>query len=174
MQWLAIYLLGYIIAFLVSFVSLLIAICADFGTYGHNLRQVGARVSWIYGLPKEIDKDDLAGFGSYLKKFALSLVFCAVNALQSWLLIVQALIGSVRGFLKSFGVPKDVRNARWRIKNLRMDFDGVLRNLKAIEGKTDYARDRAELLASLRDRKLISDSQFDRLMIDQPENGRAA
>ena len=62
------------------------------------------------------------------------------------------------------GVPRDVRDARWRLKNLRMDFDGVLRNIKAIEGKHDYSRDRAELLASLRERDLLSEWEFERLM----------
>ena len=171
--WIAVYLAGCIVAFGYGLILLFRRIFSGFTTLGRNLRQIGLRLSWSLGQPKEISEDDPDDFAGYLRKFGLLLLWCAINSMTSWLFLLLLPFSIVSGAIKSFGVPKDIREARWRLKNLPMDFDGVLRTIKSIEGKTEYSADRAELLQSLKDRNLITEFQFNRLMgADNPPAGQ--
>lgn len=166
--WLAIYLIGYVVAFTIALTSLLINMFAGFTTLSENLRQVGLRISWAHGHPKPMEKDDLNRPPWYFfLKFCLAVLGLGLGALFSWLNVIFIPIQVLIAFIKSFGVPRDVRDARWRLKNVPLDFDGVVRLLAVISGKLDYADDRAEILKSLQERKLIADEEYERLMMNK-------
>lgn len=161
--WIAFYLAGCVVAFFYGLILLVRRAFSGVTTVGHNLRQVGLRLSWTTGGAKEIAEDDPRDFNGYVRKFGLSVLVCAINSVTSWLVVFLLPISIITGVIKWLGAPKDVRDARWKLRNLPMDFDGVLRTMKSIEGKTYYSADRAELLQSLRDRNLITEFQFNRL-----------
>jgi hypothetical protein len=65
------------------------------------------------------------------------------------------------GIVRAMSMPKDIRDSVWRLKNMPMDFDGVFSTLKKMEGKSEFALEREQLLISMRDRKLISAREFE-------------
>jgi hypothetical protein len=164
-SWLAFYLVGCAVAFVVGIICLFIRIFSGLTAYSYNLRKIGLRISWTYGSLKEISENDMGNnFLGFILKLVLSVIACACNSITSWIIVIVIPFIVLWRLAKSIGVPRDVRDARWRLRNLLMDFDGVFRNLKAIEGKVEYSQDRTELLNSLRDRNLISEDEFNRLM----------
>jgi hypothetical protein len=173
--WLIFYLAGCVIAFALSLIALFFNMLAGFSIKARNLRQVGMRISWTTGLPKEMgDKrkkedewtlnwEQREPWYSVLK-FGLSILFLAIMSVQSWLSVVWIPIHYLINIIKTFGVPQDVKDARWRLQNILFDFDGVIRMLAAIAGKPVDLEERAQLLDSLKARNLITESEYDRLM----------
>ena len=163
--WVVIYLTGCVVAFTLSLIMLLGNMLAGLSILAKNLRQVGVRISWITGQAKEME-DQRADREPwhFVLKFGLAILFLAIASLQSWLIVVWVPIQYLIRFMKSFGVPRDVRDARWRLKTLPFDFDGVVRLLAVIAGKPVDPEERAKLLDSLKERNLITDSECDRLM----------
>lgn len=166
--WLAIYLIGYVVSFTISLTSLLINIFAGFTTLAKNLKQVGLRISWAHGRPKPMEEEDLNRPPWYFfLKFCLAVLGVGFGAFFSWLNVIFIPVQVLVALIKSFGVPRDVRDARWRLKNVPLDFEGVVRLSAVISGKRDYADDRAQILKSLQERKLIADEEYARLMTNK-------
>ena len=163
--WFAIWLIGYVVSFAVSLIFLLTNIFAGFTIKANNLRQIGFRISWVDGRPKPMKEEDLHREPWYFfLKFCLAVLGLGLSAIFSWLNVILIPIQFLIVVIKSFGAPRDVKDAIWRMKNLHLDFDGVVRQSAAISGALDYAADRAELLKSLKERKLIADEEYERLM----------
>lgn len=158
----AIYFAGCVAAFIWSMFFLAAHLLAPFTVQGRNLRAIGCRISWTSGRPKEISEDDLGSdFKSYVQKLGLVLIYYALSSLTSWLFLITSPLSLASAFLKNLSAPREVREARWRIKNIALDFDGVLSNLKRIEGKAEYSVEREKLLLSLMERKLITLHQYE-------------
>jgi hypothetical protein len=163
--WVPLYLIGCAVAFTLSLIILLANMIAGLSIFAKNLRQVGLRISWTTGQTKEIegqwgDKHPL----HFVFKFGLAILVLAIASLQSWLAVVWIPIQYLINFIKSFGVPRDVRDARWRLRNILFDFDGVVRMLAIIAGKPVDREERAQLLESLKERNLITEFEYNRLM----------
>jgi hypothetical protein len=158
----AIYFAGCVAAFIWSMFFLASYMLAPFTVQGRNLRAIGCRISWTNGRPKEISEEDLGSdFKRFMQKLGLVLIYYALASLTSWLFLVTSPLSFASAFVKNLSAPREVREARWRIKNIALDFDGVLSNLKKIEGKSEYSVEREKLLQSLMERKLITLNQYE-------------
>ena len=121
-----------------------------------NLNKVGQRLSWLYFSAKAMNRDDLTRpWWKSLLKYLLIVGFNLVFTLTSWLYVAGVVAMFVYSKSKDSGVPEPIRAYRWKLKNVDMSFDDMVREVMKLSEKPseefEHSRDsmRAEIDAQL-------------------------
>lgn len=101
-----------------------------------NLNKVGQRLSWLTLTAKAMDRNDLTrpwwkSFLKYLLIVGLNLVF----TLASWLYVAGVVVMYVYGKSKDSGAPEAIRAYRWKLKNVDMSFDDMVREVMKLSDR---------------------------------------
>ena len=132
-----------------SLITLLIAVnsCQE-----RNLRKVGQRLSWLTRRPKPMDAEDLTRpmwkkVGKFLLLAAISLPF----VLLSWLQVLVIVGTILYEKSKDSGAPAAVREFRWKMRNIDMSFDDIVRESLKVTGTPaeQFEEQRAATIAEL-------------------------
>lgn len=116
-----------------SAISLLIAINSRLES---NLKKIGQRLSWLTQSPKSMEPEDLkrsiiSRVFKYLFVVGMGLPFIFL----SWATVFFSVAFFLYSRMKDSGAPEYVRTFRWKMRNIDMSFDEILKELMKVEGR---------------------------------------
>jgi len=119
-----------------------------------NLNKLGQRLSWLSFSAKVMNRDDLTRpwWKSFLK-YLLIVGFNLVFTLTSWLYVAAAVAMFVYSKSKDSGVPEPIRAYRWKLKNVDMSFDDMVREVMKLSEKPpeEFEQFRADMRTAIDD-----------------------
>ena len=173
----AIYLSGVVASFVFSLIFVTITAIKQTGIFSQNMKKVGIRISWMYGNVKEISEgfQDPTSFIGFVKKYLILILVCLIGSIiGSWLNLIFTFFGLIKlpfAYFSDLMAPPDIKGARWRLKNVNLDFDGVMNQLAIIKGAPVDKLERAQMIESLHYRNLIDKYEYEKLSgHERPEN----
>ncbi len=114
-----------------------------------NLSKVGLRIAWSTLQPVPMTAADAArGSVARLLRF---LAFCAIGVLSvalSWFYVFAWVVLTAYKWSKDSGAPEAVKTYRWKVRNLDMSFDDMVRELVTLRSSEPI--DLEEAKASIR------------------------
>jgi hypothetical protein len=117
-----------------------------------NLNTIGQRLSWISLKPKAMDIDDQdrpvwKSVGKFLLIAVIGLPFILLSWLQVLIFVGMILYQKSR----DAGAPQVVRAFRWKLRNVDMNFDDLVRELLKAGDKPseDFEATKASLIAEM-------------------------
>jgi ABC-type multidrug transport system fused ATPase/permease subunit len=126
--------------------------------YARNLNKVGMRLSRITLLPRELDAD-FKNRTTVAKVFfwVFFLTLGLLAAFLSWLSVLWFVGTFVYGRMKDSGAPNNVREYRWKLRNVDMTFDQIVAEIVKLNGESSSSFDevKTELLNGMAERGLI-------------------
>lgn len=119
---------GLLLAFLLWLYNVITSIVVINSRFERNMNKIVQRFSWLTMTMKWMDADDLKR--SALMKFVkfsflqfLGLLF----VLTSWLSVLSTIGQIIYRMSKDSGAPQKIKEFRWKMKNMDMTFDQVVR-----------------------------------------------
>lgn len=101
-----------------------------------NLNKVSQRLSWLSFAAKSMNRDDLSRpWWKSLLKYLLIVGFNLVFTLTSWLYVAGVVAMFVYSKSKDSGAPEAIRAYRWKLKNVDMSFDDMVREVMKLSDK---------------------------------------
>ena len=122
-----------------------------------NLRKIGLRISWLTFAPKELSpKARDRPFWKNALKYALFVGLGLPLVLLSWLYVAMSVGMLIWSWSKNQGAPQTVREYRWKMRNVDMDLDDLVRESMKAKGTPpeDFERAKADTLTHLQERGL--------------------
>lgn len=119
-----------------------------------NLNKVGQRLSWLSFRSKAMERYDLRRpWWKSLLKYLLIVGFNLVSTLTSWLYVAGAVMMYVYSKSKDSGAPEAIRAYRWKLKNVDMSFDDMVREAMKLSDKPpeEFEQFRKDLRAAIDD-----------------------
>lgn len=100
-----------------------------------NLRKVGCRLRWSGGQPIMIEQDEINPTkNKIIIKFSLYILSGIVSIIFSWLFVIYSIAKWVKSFCSyNFGTPEVVKIQRFKMKNIDMNFDQILKLMYDVE-----------------------------------------
>lgn len=119
---------GLLFAFLLWLYNVITSIIMINSRFERNMNKIGQRLSWLSMTMKPMDTDDekRSALMSFLKFSFLQLIGL-LFALTSWLSVAMTLGQIIYRKSKDSGVPQNIKEFRWKMKNMDMTFDQVVR-----------------------------------------------
>ena len=129
------YFTGVGVAALIWLYGLVTLVIAVNSCQERNLRKVGQRVSWLTRRPKQLSPDELnrplwKGAVKFLLIGAVSLPFVLLSWVQVLLFVGTVLYEKS----KDSGAPAAVREFRWKMRNIEMSFDDIIKESMKVAG----------------------------------------
>lgn len=126
---------GVFVAFLIwAYIAIFLIISIN-STLENNLNKVGQRISWLTLTPKTMDSDDkstrLRSVLKYLLITGLGLPFI----LLSWLYVVWCVGCVFYSKVKDSGAPQIIKEYRWKMRNIEMSFDQIIKEMMKVAGE---------------------------------------
>jgi len=151
------YLLGVLLALILWLWNAIAIVIVVNSRFERNLNRIGQRVSWLSLTPTQMEASDssrstLASIGRYLLVVGITFPFIFL----SWLNVALAAAMIFYRWRKDSGVPQVVREARWKMRNIDMSFDQLVRELMKISeiDPSDFEEYKSGLVAELEERGL--------------------
>lgn len=119
---------GLLFAFLLWLYNVITSIVMINSRFERNMNKIGQRLSWLSMTMKPMDTDDekRSALMSFLKFSFLQLIGL-LFVLTSWLSVAMTLGQIIYRKSKDSGVPQNIKEFRWKMKNMDMMFDQVVR-----------------------------------------------
>lgn len=117
---------GVFVALVLICLNYLFLILRSKSLYEKNLNRIGMRSSWISGIPREIGS---AGVLYKLFKFIFMIASSAVSVFLSWLTVIWIVGIYIYRLWKDFDPPERIKNLRWKMKNVHMSEEQILRTM---------------------------------------------
>jgi hypothetical protein len=118
---------------------------------------MGQRVSWLTLQPKPLELTDISRpWWRALAKFLFIAGFGLPWILLSWLYVAYVIVVYLYWLAKDFGAPQSVREFRWKMRNMEMNFDSIIREgMKVTDTAPDkFEEVKAELVNGMQERGL--------------------
>lgn len=151
---------GLLISFLCQSYSLINSIILKHSLMEKNLNKIGYRLSWLTLSPKPMDSSEVIR-PFYLKAmiFLVLLTFGLLAVLISWIGVAWFVGSLIYAKFKDSGVPNSVREYRWKLRNIDMNFDQIISEIVKVNGESNSASFdelKADYLRGMEDRGLSS------------------
>ena len=119
---------GLLFAFLLWLYNVITSIIMINSRFERNMNKIGQRLSWLSMTMKPMDTDDekRSALMSFLKFSFLQLIGL-LFVLTSWLSVAMTLGQIIHRKSKDSGVPQNIKEFRWKMKNMDMTFDQVVK-----------------------------------------------
>ena len=119
---------GVAVAFLLWLLNAIFSIVAINSRLEHNMNKIGQRYSWLTMTMRPMSEDDEKR-STLMKivKFTLLQLFGLVWCLTSWLSVAMIVGRYIYRWSKDSGAPQNIKEYRWKMKNMDMSFDQILR-----------------------------------------------
>lgn len=154
MDW---YFIGVLFALLLWLWGAIYLIVALHSQFERNLNKIGQRLSWVTLTPKAMDSDDEnRPLWRAIGKYLLIVGFGFPWILLSWLNVGLAVAMMIYRRSKDAGAPQAIRELRWKMRNLDMPFDQVVKEMMKASGEEPekFESVKADLLAEMESRGL--------------------
>ena len=127
---------GILVAFLLWLYSTVMMIVRKNSLMEKNLNRIGKKIS-ITGIGVTDIKYLQDSMGKSIAKYTLTAVLGLILIVFSWGYVL--LVGGTFAytFMKDIGVPQSVKEWRWKLKNLDMSFDEIIKGVVKMEGLDD-------------------------------------
>ena len=148
---------GLLFAFLTWVYGLVSVFVQINGQMNRNFQKIGMRLSWLSYKPKAMTREDQnAPIWKSVLKFLLIAAIGIPFIFLSWLQVVIYVGTQLYRWSKDRGVPQAVREYRWKLKNLDMSMDQVIKELMTVEGMDPERFDefKAEIVTDMKSRGL--------------------
>ncbi|UGQ44952.1 hypothetical protein [Massilia endophytica] len=123
------------VAFLVWLCNLILLLTKINSQAERNLRKIGMRHSWLTQTPKQRTASDAKrGILGTVGKFALIQSVALVSVILSWGYVLWAIGAILYAHAKDYGAPQEVKEFRWRMRNLDLPLDEIIRGMLKISG----------------------------------------
>ncbi len=122
-----------------------------------NLNKVGERHSWITLKTKNMDKSDFdRPFLKSLGKFILVALCHGIFVFLSWINVAINLFALFNRLNADKGVPENVKEFRWKLRNQDLTFDELIVEVIKLKGLSmdDFEDVKAELTQFVNDRRV--------------------
>lgn len=127
------YEIGLLIAFLMWAWTLVMIPVRSLSQTERNLRKIGMRHSWLTGTPKPMSSGDFEPrLLNRLLKLGTLLLLGAPWVLLSWAYVAFVGCSTVYLYMKDRGAPQEIREFRWRMRNLELSFDEMVAGIHMI------------------------------------------
>lgn len=143
------------IAFILWLAGIVMTLVSINSTMERNLNRIGQRLSWLTLSPKAMDAEEVRH--STLRKIFKFLLIAAIGllgVLLSWLYVAWFVGAIVYKRTKDAGAPQAVREFRWKMKNVDMSFDQIVREMVKVSGEDSgaFEKMRSDLAQEMTDR----------------------
>jgi len=100
-----------------------------------NLRKVGCRVRWAGGQPRMMEQDEINPTrNKVIIKSSLYILWGIISIALSWLFVIYSIARWVKSFYSyNFNVPELVKIQRFKMNNIDMSFDEILKLMYEVE-----------------------------------------
>lgn len=144
---------GLAVALLLWFASRVYLVVMVNSRMERNLNKVGQRLSWYSLRPKQRSPSDWAQ-QSWQKaaKYLFLAAMTLPSVLLSWAYVAWVAGHMIYAWSKDHGAPAAVREFRWKLRNVDMPFDQLVREMMKVAGddETRFPQVRAEILEQMR------------------------
>lgn len=145
---------GVLFAFLVWLWGLAAIIINANSRFEKNLNKIGQRLSWLSYMPKPMEASDQnKTFGKSLGKFLLIAAIGLPFVFLSWVQILLYIGMALYKKSKDSGVPQNVKEFRWKMRNVDMTFDEIIRETLKLNGKdlSEFDATKAAVIQEMRE-----------------------
>ncbi|NDI86932.1 hypothetical protein [Undibacterium crateris] len=150
---------GLAIAFLLYLTSIVNRVIVLNSLFEKNLNKIGMRQSRLSLSLKELNSD-FKKQTVYAKTFFWSvfLIFGLLSTLLSWLYVLCYVGAFVYERMKDSGAPSEVKEYRWKLRNVNMSFDQIVSEIVKVNGEGSASFDdvKSDLLRGMSERGLNS------------------
>jgi len=146
---------GLLVAFLSWLWVTISALISINSRMSRNLRKMGQRLSWLTLTPKPISPEEAShGVVRKVLKFSLIYGISLPFVLASWLYVAYVAALLLYRWRKDAGAPQAVREFRWKLRNMDMTLDQMIKEFMKVQDQdpADFDKVRAEVVAELRER----------------------
>lgn len=148
---------GVLVGFLIwLYIAIMLPISIN-STFERNLNRIGLRLSWLTLRPKIMNKEDSSRPPlKAVLKYVFIIGFGLPLVLLSWAYVAWALGAVVYARTKDAGAPQNVREYRWRLRNMDLTFDQLVKEqMKAADEDLQNFEDyRANIISDMQARGL--------------------
>ncbi len=124
----------------------------------HNLNKIGDRLSWLTLTAKPMNEDDIKRSNlSRVFKFIFIAGIGLLSVLLSWLYVALFVGAFIYRRVKDAGAPQAIREFRWKMRNIDMSFDQLIKEIMKIsdEDPANFETIRENTLQELKNRGLL-------------------
>lgn len=126
---------GLYISFLLYVYHLIMVILNANSKAENNLNKVGETYSWLTLRPVPMSKSDFdRPILLSILKFLIVAVWLGLFVFLSWINVFIFLLMLLYRAHQDYGVPKEIKEFRWKLRNLDMSFDELVIELMKIKG----------------------------------------
>lgn len=100
-----------------------------------NLRKVGCKIRWAGGQPRMMEQDEINPTRiKVITKSSLYLLWGMISIALSWLFVIYSTVRHIKSFCSYyFDTPEVVKIQRFKMKNIDMSFDEILKLMYDVE-----------------------------------------
>jgi hypothetical protein len=143
------------IAFILWLAGIVIMLVSINSRFERNLNKIGQRLSWLTLTLKPMDAEEMKR-STFRKifKFLFIVGIGLPGVLLSWLYVAWFVGTIVDKRTKDAGAPQAVREFRWKMKNMDMSFDQIVREMMKVseEDPATFEKVRNDLVQEMTDR----------------------
>lgn len=147
---------GIFIAFLLWLYGVIRIILLANSKTQKNLKIIGKRMSYNLGVIEDYDYKKEPSTWNVVK-FLLFHVFLPLPfILLSWINVVYVVGSYIYVFLKDTGAPQSVKEFRWKLRNVDMSLDQIIKESMKISDQSpdDFEKIKKEILENIQSRKV--------------------
>jgi hypothetical protein len=145
---------GLVVALLLWLFNAIMIVVSVNSQMNRNLNKIGQRLSWVTFRSKTMERYDLRRpWWKSLLKYLLIVGFNLVFTLASWLYVAGAVVMYIYAKSKDSGAPEAIRAYRWKLKNIDMSFDDMIREAMKLSEKNpeEFEQFRKDMRAAMDD-----------------------
>ncbi|MCU4389900.1 hypothetical protein KTH73_04055 [Acinetobacter courvalinii] len=121
-----------------------------------NLKLIGKRMSYNLGMIVDYDYNQESLFWKISKFLLFHIVLSLPFILLSWVYVLFVCGSFAYVFYKDIGAPQAIKEFRWKIRNLDMSFDQMIKETMKIDEQSpdDFEKIKKEMVEYLQQKKL--------------------
>lgn len=124
---------GLLIAFLFWVLGIIRIMLLATSKTQKNLRLIGKRMSYNLGMVVDYDYKQESLTWKITKFILINILLPLPFILLSWLYVIFVVCSYIYVFFKDIGAPQTVKEFRWKIRNVDLSFDQMIRETMKID-----------------------------------------
>lgn len=122
---------GLIVAWLMWLANIIISIIRANSMMQKNLKKIGKRIGYL-GIV-DIENERKSPYKRFLIFFTLNILIPFPFIFFSWITVFLGVAIYIYSFNKDIGAPQNIKEFRWKLKNIDMTFDQIIRELMILD-----------------------------------------
>lgn len=125
-------------------------------TAERNLNKVGERHSWLTLRPKPMEAPDFVStLHKKIIKFLVVALFQGLFVFLGWVGVLINIVLTFYYLAKDYGAPATIKEFRWKIRNVDLEFDEIIREFIKVRGlrSEEFDKVKEEMTAVINQRR---------------------